>query len=261
MSKLTLRSKKINPRKPMPIIRGELPDEEISVCRAVPSMPTGMAPQEEEEAHIHNAIVAKKNVAQIPTPKVRPVVNYESEANLLPPFQLRSESSYIQYTDEGKNNIEYDIESDDEDWLKEVNAKSEVISEDDFEYLMDLFEKHKARYKDLHFTQEEALKLVTQKNLKAVTGMVFEHWKNKFKKHGRLILSRYILDPPTLPHETNSNNSHHNTHHNSHHNSHNNSHHGNHHNSHSNPEKKHKITRTSFNHNALSLAMIRSTSF
>lgn len=102
------------------------------------------------EAQLKNTRI----VADIPTPIVRTVPTYEVESDL-----WTQPSSYIKVTppvhplfrDPTSEIIEYDWESEDEEWLSNeiTNLHCSPVTASDFELLIDTFEKELAREKIL----------------------------------------------------------------------------------------------------------------
>lgn len=175
----SFRPRPIDVDKPLLIVRDELKDEET---RSMPALSTGMEQNEEnvkaffstiffffffaltyfkiiKESHIRKAIeeAQRKNtrlVANIPTPIVKTVESYDRDTEL-----WSQPSSYIKvvppvhplFRDSMIEQIEYDLDSDDERWIAtEINKNGiHLLSETEFELIIDTFEKGLAREKIL----------------------------------------------------------------------------------------------------------------
>eukprot|EP00049_Salpingoeca_infusionum_P004120 m.74967 g.74967 ORF g.74967 m.74967 type:complete len:611 (+) comp12425_c0_seq2:445-2277(+) len=132
MSSFRFRTKAIDNTKPMPIYRAtEHPDivvETAAVNRAVPSMPTGMEREEEEELHIKKVIdqqnrqgaLAQSNIV-IPVPEVIHGTKLYQEL-YKPAYQLPAQYERQQLLRFSKEEPPgYDMDTDDESWLEQHN--------------------------------------------------------------------------------------------------------------------------------------------
>uniref|UniRef100_A0A914XL98 Enhancer of polycomb-like protein n=1 Tax=Plectus sambesii TaxID=2011161 RepID=A0A914XL98_9BILA len=150
MSKVSFRARALDASKQMPVfIADELPDlgEYAAINRAVAQMPTGMEKEEEMELHLQEAIAAQQstNVGVssrenhvIPTPKVAPIPGTLYD-ELYPPQPAPSKNQLIKVQAAltiDKEQPEYDLDSEDDDWLR----TKPYIGSNEFEQIMDLLE-------------------------------------------------------------------------------------------------------------------------
>ncbi|XP_055007149.1 enhancer of polycomb homolog 1-like isoform X2 [Boleophthalmus pectinirostris] len=191
MSKLSFRARALDASKPLPVFRCEdLPDlhEYASINRAVPQMPTGMEKEEESEHHLQRAISAqqvwgeKRDNMVIPVPEAEcNIPHYES---LYPgEFKMPKQLIHIQPFSLDTEQPDYDLDSDDDLFVKKLKKKME-ITELQFEEMIDRLEKGSGQ--QLVSLQEAKLLLKEDDEL---IKEVFEYWSHKRKnsKSGTLI--------------------------------------------------------------------------
>jgi hypothetical protein len=149
-SGLSFRPRPIDVDKKVPIVRRDVELEEPEgISRSVPEMPTGMEAEDEEEAHIQEAIKqslkAVPDRVSIPTPDIRIVPGYDEEK--VDPFVVPF--SYIRFyektMDEQDQEVEYDLDSDDRKFLKEITKKGVSLTEEHLESVIDRLEKESNR--------------------------------------------------------------------------------------------------------------------
>lgn len=149
-SGLSFRPRPIDVDKKVPIVRRDVELEEPEgISRSVPEMPTGMEAEDEEEAHIQEAIKqslkAVPDKVSIPTPDIRIVPGYDEEK--VPPFILPP--GYVRYfdktLDELDQEVEYDLDSEDRKFLKTMAKKGFELGENQLESIIDRFEKEAHR--------------------------------------------------------------------------------------------------------------------
>ncbi|XP_059471496.1 enhancer of polycomb homolog 1 [Neocloeon triangulifer] len=142
MNKLSFRARALDASKPMPIYMSEeLPDlpEYSAINRAVPQMPSGMEKEEECEHHLQRAICTG---IIIPTPEVIDIVESTTFESLYPAdYKMPKQLIHMQPFLIDQEVPEYDMDSEDEAWIKEQQSKKMDISPDKFEEMMDRLEK------------------------------------------------------------------------------------------------------------------------
>jgi Enhancer of polycomb-like len=134
-------------------VRFETPEsaaeiEDQLIRRTLPRVGTGMEAEEEEEEHIKKVLQtsAVRAVADIPTPQVTHVSDYatlHADDFSAPPSYVRIPRQSV--LDEFRQ-VHYDMDDRDFDWLaghneKVASSNAPPLSEDQFEVLVDRFEK------------------------------------------------------------------------------------------------------------------------
>jgi enhancer of polycomb-like protein len=210
MANLNFRPRPIDINRAIPIFTDaeaeELDDRDYTsvsgVSRGVPKMPTGMEAEDEEEAHIQEAIKRSlkqwesegKEIVDIPTPKVKIVKDYDDDEKIIKPF-IRPQV-YIKWKDytpdELDQTIEYDMDSEDENFLNQINANKKILSEAKFEYLIDRFEKETDKNGDIP-SFELVEQLIPFKN--QILQIIYNYWIDKRKKF-KIPLNYRFLKPP-----------------------------------------------------------------
>ncbi|XP_048002347.1 uncharacterized protein LOC125238902 [Leguminivora glycinivorella] len=184
MSKLSFRARALDASKPMPIyLAEELPDlpDYSAINRAVPQMPSGMEKEEECEHHLQRAICTG---LIIPTPEVCDVQDLEFYEQCYPPdYKMPKQHIHMQPLWQEQEAPEYDIDSEDERWLKQ--QRHPELTELMFEQMMDKLEKSSGQ---TVVTLNEA-KLLLERHDDLVIA-VYDYWLNKrLKTQHPLILS------------------------------------------------------------------------
>ncbi|CAN1258316.1 Pleiotropic drug resistance protein 2 [Linum perenne] len=145
-------------------------------------------------------------VKVIPIPGVREVPDYEN--NYFSVFSMPD--TYISVTTDevgralAKQTANYDIDSEDVEWLKEFNLRTvktdgqaELLSEDKFELMIDLFEKAFYRSSD-EFVDEKA----AASHGSELAEAVYSYWVNKRKQKQSALLrvfqSHKVKKPPAI---------------------------------------------------------------
>ncbi|XP_060808617.1 uncharacterized protein LOC106132232 isoform X2 [Amyelois transitella] len=174
MSKLSFRARALDASKPMPIyLAEELPDlpDYSAINRAVPQMPSGMEKEEESEHHLQRAISGTGLI--IPTPEVCEVNDLQFYERCYPPdYKMPKQHIHMQPLWEEQEAPEYDIDSEDERWLKQQRHLE--LTELKFEQMMDKLEKSSGQ---TVVTLSEA-KLLLERHDELVTA-VYDYWLNK----------------------------------------------------------------------------------
>lgn len=174
MSKLSFRARALDASKPMPIyLAEELPDlpDYSAINRAVPQMPSGMEKEEESEHHLQRAISGTGLI--IPTPEVCQVSDIEFYERCYPPdYKMPKQHIHMQPLWEEQEAPEYDIDTEDERWLKQ--QRHPELTELKFEQMMDKLEKSSGQ---TVVTLNEA-KLLLDRNDDLVIA-VYDYWLTK----------------------------------------------------------------------------------
>lgn len=172
------RARQLDASKPIPVyMQEDIPDfaEFNAINRTVPQMPTGMEKEEETEHHLQQAIFHQR---VIPVPEV-----YEWGAEdpsvldrMYPPnYKAPRQHIHIHPFSADQDIPEYDMDSEDEEWLNQHAAKGEVpLTNLQFEEMMDRLEK------------ASGLKAVTLQEAKVLLKddddliiAVYDYWLNK----------------------------------------------------------------------------------
>ncbi|XP_072937404.1 uncharacterized protein E(Pc) [Epargyreus clarus] len=174
MSKLSFRARALDASKPMPIYLAEdLPDlpDYSAINRAVPQMPSGMEKEEESEHHLQRAISGTGLI--IPTPEVCEVDDLQFYERCYPPdYKMPKQHIHMQPLWEEQEAPEYDIDSEDERWLKQ--QRHPELTELKFEQMMDKLERSSGQ---TVVTLNEA-KLLLERHDDLVIA-VYDYWLNK----------------------------------------------------------------------------------
>lgn len=192
MSKLSFRARQLDSNKALPVYRAEeLPDltEFSTINRAVPQMPTGMEKEEETEHHLQRAISAQQVYGDtqqlvIPTPETEELKEKVVDTLYHDPFKQPKQYIHVQAFNFEEELPEYDMDSEDEEWLKAFNKKKELLSPFKFEHFLDQLERNSGN---------QAVSLNEAKSLLKEGGDVikplYEYWINKRKKLKDLVVS------------------------------------------------------------------------
>eukprot|EP00124_Ichthyophonus_hoferi_P000935 Ihof_evm20s40 gene=Ihof_evmTU20s40 len=198
MASLTFRARAIDMAKPLPIMLAQnIPDlaEATSVQRALPQMATGMDKEEEEEHHIQVVISAQHLSGSVgPVEKVIPTPEANTEVASYKQYYtgtLNLPKNYIQYQDRYvmADMIEYDLDTEDEQWLSDYNKNVQkekdptlLISDDKLESMLDKLES--VTINDILLSYEDAKGLLKEDGRLAET--VYFYWKEKrVQRNGR----------------------------------------------------------------------------
>ncbi|CAG5053087.1 unnamed protein product [Parnassius apollo] len=174
MSKLSFRARALDASKPMPIyLAEELPDlpDYSAINRAVPQMPSGMEKEEESEHHLQRAISGTGLI--IPTPEVCEVNDLEFYERCYPAdYKMPKQHIHMQLLWEEQEVPEYDIDSEDERWLKQ--QRHPELTELKFEQMMDKLERSSGQ---TVVTLNEAKLLLERQDDLVIA--VYDYWLNK----------------------------------------------------------------------------------
>ncbi|KAH9768930.1 Enhancer of polycomb-like protein [Citrus sinensis] len=159
-----------------------------------------------KECSDRNAQVSVSKV--IPIPGVCEVLGYEDSNTV--PF-CRPDSYISVNVDEvsralAKRTANYDMDSEDEEWLRKFNNEfvtenelHEHVSEDTFELIVDAFEKAYFCSPDDYSNEEAAVNLCLELGQKEVVLAVYNHWKQKRKQKRAALLRVFQGRQPKKP--------------------------------------------------------------
>ncbi|KAJ8307466.1 hypothetical protein KUTeg_015550 [Tegillarca granosa] len=180
MSKVSFRARALDATKPMAVYKAdEIPDlpDFANINRSVPQMPTGMEKEEETEHHLQRALSAQQVYGtserlEIPIPEVDEICDrydilYNSD------FKQTKQFIHIQAVGIDQEIPDYDMDSEDEQWLDEQVKKME-ITPIKFEEMMDRLEKGSGQQV---VTLPEAKLLLKEDD--DLTIAVYDYWLNK----------------------------------------------------------------------------------
>lgn len=172
------RARQLDASKPIPVyMQEDIADlaEYNAINRTVPQMPTGMEKEEETEHHLQQAIFHQRI---IPVPEVYNTGADDSSVldSLYPPtYKAPRQLIHIHPFSAEQDIPEYDMDSEDEEWLNQHVAKGEIpLTNLQFEEMMDRLEK------------ASGLKAVTLNEAKVLLKddddliiAVYDYWLNK----------------------------------------------------------------------------------
>ncbi|KAK3105710.1 hypothetical protein FSP39_003940 [Pinctada imbricata] len=184
MSKVSFRARALDATKPMPVYKAdEIPDlpDFATINRSVPQMPTGMEKEEETEHHLQRALSAQQvygtsEVLVIPIPEIEHVDQRYSHL-YKNDFKTSKQFVHIQAFGMDQEIPDYDMDSEDENWVSEQSKKMEV-SPVKFEEMMDRLEKGSGQQV---VTLPEAKLLLKEDDDLIIA--VYDYWLNKRLKH------------------------------------------------------------------------------
>ncbi|VDK51005.1 unnamed protein product, partial [Cylicostephanus goldi] len=187
-SKLSFRARNLDANKAMCVFfASELPDlsECAPIARAVAQMPTGMEKEEEMESHLQDAILAQQASTSgvrvdnhvIPTPKVFPVdaKRYDEAYPVQPPPPKNSLIKVQAWLALDKEEAEYDVDSEDEQWL----AKRPHIDPRALERIFDTLE---AKSSDNNICLPDTARSALLAFDEAIVDDVYDYWLAKREK-------------------------------------------------------------------------------
>lgn len=193
MSKLSFRARQLDSNKALPVYRAEeLPDltEFSTINRAVPQMPTGMEKEEETEHHLQRAISAQQVYGDtqqlvIPTPETEEIKERVVETLYQDPFKQPKQYIHVQAFNFDEEVPEYDMDTEDEEWLRNFNKKKELLTPLRFEQLLDQLERNSGNQPVTANEAKSLLKDLSPEILKPL----YDYWLNKRKKMKDLVIS------------------------------------------------------------------------
>lgn len=187
-SKLSFRSRQLDPSKPMSIYRAEeVPDlgECTAISRGVPVLPSGMEKEEEGEHHLQRAISAQQAFGHtgelvIPTPEVQMAPSTDYGELYTANYHLPRQLIHMQLFAIEQDYPDYDMDSEDEEWFHR-NAKAYPdLTVLQFERLMDKFEKQQeVRAKVLELPEAKLLAGAKNAEEEYWVSEIWDYWVNK----------------------------------------------------------------------------------
>ncbi|KAJ1519519.1 hypothetical protein ONE63_004801 [Megalurothrips usitatus] len=183
MSKLSFRARALDAAKAMPIFMAEeVPDlpEYSAINRAVPQMPSGMEKEEESEHHLQRAICAG---LIIPTPEVQNMEDAEVYERMYPSnYKAPRQLIHVQPFTMEQDIPDYDMDSEDEQWIKAQSKKLELTPLK-FEEMLDRLEKSSG---STVVTLPEAKSLLKEDDDLIIA--VYDYWLEKRLKTQRPLI-------------------------------------------------------------------------
>ncbi|XP_022982051.1 uncharacterized protein LOC111481016 [Cucurbita maxima] len=154
----------------------------------------------------YNRNVRAASVKNIPIPGVRLIE--ENDEHVAETAFMRNPSKYFRQVETdvemalNPNRVLYDMDSDDEQWIKDIQTSSEVgsssslgeVSSEVFVKTMDAFEKAAYSQQRDEFTDDEIAEAVNETLVSGLTKGIFEYWQLKRRQKGMPLLRH--LQPP-----------------------------------------------------------------
>lgn len=187
-SKLSFRSRQLDPTKPMPIYRAEeVPDlgECTAISRGVPVLPSGMEKEEEGEHHLQRAISAQQAFGHtgelvIPTPEVQTAANTDYGELYTADYRIPRQLIHMQLFAIEQDYPDYDMDSEDEEWFLKSAKVYPDLTTLQFERLMDKFEQHQhGRPNVLKLPEAKLLAGVKNAEEENLVTEIFDYWLDK----------------------------------------------------------------------------------
>eukprot|EP00794_Sanderia_malayensis_P003635 gene3635-4150_t len=195
MSKLSFRARALDSNKSLPVYHAEdIPDlsEYSSVNRVVPQMPTGMEKEEETEHHLQRAITAQQiygeaNRLIIPTPEAVDVNTVDVQKLRRKDIGMPKQMIHVQAFTLEDDLPDYDLDSDDEQFLESVNkCRPKALTGLELEIMLDKLEKGCGSTSEALSLNEA--KLLIKHSDNDFVEKIFEYWhvKKKSSEHPAL---------------------------------------------------------------------------
>lgn len=187
-SKLSFRSRQLDPSKPMPIYRADdLPDlgECTAISRGVPILPSGMEKEEEGEHHLQRAISAQQAFGHtgelvIPTPEVQTAPAKDYGELYLPNYVLPQENIHMQLFAIEHDYPDYDMDSEDDEWFQKNAKNYPDLTHLQFERLMDKFEQQQlGRSKALELPEAKLIAGAKNAEEENLVTEIYDYWVEK----------------------------------------------------------------------------------
>ncbi|KAJ6845231.1 enhancer of polycomb-like protein 2-like [Iris pallida] len=212
MSRLSFRPRPVDFHKKLPIIRSvqEFEDDEAAGASTRNSQLLRIAADTDNEVH---QVTSRKISSEIPTPQYNVVDTYERDYTCTfsqPNSYLRGRGA----RGELGEFVEYDLDSDDEDWLQEFNNEKRILSPEKLEALLCKLEvlDHKTRERagviptfgvpvPVYLQLDAAAEALQTQSVR----FVYNYWKAKREQWQKPILRRLQPAPPandTNPYNT-----------------------------------------------------------
>lgn len=187
-SKLSFRSRQLDPSKPMPIYRADdLPDlgECTAISRGVPVLPSGMEKDEEGEHHLQRAISAQQAFGHtgelvIPTPEVQMAPAKDYGELYQPNYKLPGQLIHMQLFAIEQDHPDYDMDSEDEEWFQKAAKVYPDLTAMRFETLMDKFEQQQqGRSKALELPEAKLIAGAKNADEESLVTEIYDYWVEK----------------------------------------------------------------------------------
>ncbi|XP_071692804.1 uncharacterized protein [Rutidosis leptorrhynchoides] len=147
----------------------------------------------------HNRNIRAASIKNIPIPGVRLIEDSGDEQERTTFVRSRG------YFRQVKNDVEmamdgsrvlYDMDSEDEKWVRSTceGSEDDMISDELFEKVMDMFEKVSYAQKRDHFTSEEIEELIAKVSPLQEAKSIYDHWRDKRQRKGMPLVRQ--LQPP-----------------------------------------------------------------
>ncbi|EEF48690.1 transcription factor, putative [Ricinus communis] len=217
MSRLSFRPRPLDIHKKLPIVKSVKDFEEDDTPTSTRNSQLIRLVSADLDTEVQQHIPSKKLAPEIPTPQFVVVDTYERDYSRTfsqPTSYLRARGARAELGEF----VEYDLDNEDEDWLREFNQDKKILFPERFESLLFKLEvlDHKARERAgvitptlgspipvlLQFdAASEAMQAQTQSIRHAVFQSVYSYWKDKRERWQKPILRR--LQPPPPVNDTN----------------------------------------------------------
>ncbi|KAI7758273.1 hypothetical protein M8C21_005421 [Ambrosia artemisiifolia] len=214
MSRLSFRPRPLDIHKKLPILKSIKDFEDDDTPTSTRTQLLRLVAEADNDTQVHH-VASKKTVSEIPTPEYVIVDTYERDYSPTfnqPASYLRARGARAEIGDF----VEYDLDNEDEDWLKEFNKERMLLPAEKLETILFKLEvlDHKARERGgtiaptlgspipvlLTFdTAVEALQALSIQY--GVFQSIYSYWKEKRERLLKPILRR--LQPPPPVNDTN----------------------------------------------------------
>lgn len=187
-TKLSFRSRQLDPSKPMPIYRADdLPDlgECTAISRGVPVLPSGMEKEEEGEHHLQRAISAQQAFGHtgelvIPTPEVQMAPAKDYGELYQPNYKLPGQLIHMQLFAIEQDYPDYDMDSEDEDWFQRNAKVYPDLTTMQFERLIDKFEQQQlGSSKALELPEAKLIAGARNAEEEGLVTEIYDYWVEK----------------------------------------------------------------------------------
>ncbi|KAL8267523.1 hypothetical protein R6Q59_004867 [Mikania micrantha] len=214
MSRLSFRPRPLDIHKKLPIVKSIKDFEDDDTPTPTRTQLLRLVAEADNDTQVHH-VASKKTVSEIPTPEYVIVDTYEKDYSPTfsqPASYLRARGARAEIGDF----VEYDLDNDDENWLKEFNKERMALPAEKFETILFKLEvlDHKARERAGIITPTlgspvpvllafdpavEALQALSIQY--GVFQSIYNYWKEKRERWLKPILRR--LQPPPPVNDTN----------------------------------------------------------
>lgn len=172
----------------MPIYRAEeVPDlgECTAISRGVPVLPSGMEKEEEGEHHLQRAISAQQAFGHtgelvIPTPEVQLAPSTDYGELYLADYRIPRQLIHMQLFAIEQDYPDYDMDSEDEEWVLRTAKIYPDLTHGHFERLMDKFEQQQqGRQKALELPEAKQIAGVKNEDEENLITEIYDYWVDK----------------------------------------------------------------------------------